>query len=87
MIAPATAIENWQREVSEWCPALRVEIYHGSAKEREEIRAKLLVDGKANFDVLITTYNMVTRKGDRVKFFKKMNFSYIVLGNFRTNER
>ena len=80
VIVPATALENWVREFAEWCPSFKVEMYHGSAKDRESLRKKLLPkDGKYEFDVLITTYNLCVNKVDRVKFFKKFDFGYIVL--------
>lgn len=58
-------------------------MYHGSAKERENLRKQLLPKeegGPVDFDVVVTTYNLCINKTDRVKFFKKLDFSYIVLG-------
>lgn len=57
-------------------------MYHGSTKEREALRKQLVPkeDGQCNFDVIITTYNLSINKVDRAKFFKKFEFSYIVLG-------
>jgi SNF2 family DNA or RNA helicase len=77
-----TALENWTREFTSWCPSLRITMYHGNAKEREALRKALLPkeDGSVSFDVLITTYNLCINKIDRNKFFKKFDFSYIVLG-------
>jgi SNF2 family DNA or RNA helicase len=82
VIVPATALENWVREFSEWCPSLNVSMYHGSAKEREQLRKQLIPKegGPCSFDVIITTYNLCINKVDRVKFFKKFDFCYIVLG-------
>ena len=83
VIAPATALENWVRELNTWAPTLSVFMYHGSAKDREVLRKKLInKDGQpiAEFDVLITTYNLCINKTDRVKLFKKYQFCYIVLG-------
>jgi SNF2 family DNA or RNA helicase len=37
-------------------------------------------DGSISFDIIITTYNLCINKVDRVKFFKKFDFCYIVLG-------
>lgn len=41
IIVPVSVIRNWEREVSKWLPSLRVVVYHGSAKERAQIRADL----------------------------------------------
>jgi len=81
VVVPATALENWVREFSSWSPGLVVHMYHGSTKERELLRKQLLPkeDGLCNFDVIITTYNLSINKADRVKFFKKFEFCYIVL--------
>eukprot|EP01117_Protostelium_nocturnum_P000961 TRINITY_DN1128_c0_g1_i6.p1 TRINITY_DN1128_c0_g1~~TRINITY_DN1128_c0_g1_i6.p1 ORF type:complete len:1774 (-),score=927.22 TRINITY_DN1128_c0_g1_i6:245-5566(-) len=81
VIAPSTALENWVREFSVWCPSLRVVMYHGTAKDRETLRKQLVpkTGEKLPFDVLITTYNICINKVDRVKLFKKVKFSFIVL--------
>jgi len=81
VVVPATALENWVREFATWSPSLVVHMYHGSTKERELLRKQLLPkeDGLCNFDVIITTYNLSINKADRVKFFKKFEFCYIVL--------
>ena len=33
MVAPASLLENWERELALWCPRLRVVTYHGAHKE------------------------------------------------------
>eukprot|EP00879_Flechtneria_rotunda_P017507 GHRR01018356.1.p1 GENE.GHRR01018356.1~~GHRR01018356.1.p1 ORF type:complete len:1057 (+),score=419.84 GHRR01018356.1:236-3406(+) len=33
VVAPASLLENWERELALWCPRLRVVTYHGSHKE------------------------------------------------------
>ncbi|PRP77583.1 SNF2-related domain-containing protein [Planoprotostelium fungivorum] len=82
VIAPSTALENWVREFKIWCPSLRVVMYHGTQKDREILRKQLVSKDSSkgsNFDVLITTYNICINKTDRVKLFKKVKFSFIVL--------
>lgn len=32
-MAPASLLENWERELALWCPRLRVVTYHGAHKE------------------------------------------------------
>ncbi|GJP54386.1 hypothetical protein CLOM_g13479 [Closterium sp. NIES-68] len=36
VVAPASLLDNWQRELQMWCPGLRVVLYHGA--ERAKIR-------------------------------------------------
>eukprot|EP01116_Phalansterium_solitarium_P010547 TRINITY_DN2543_c0_g1_i1.p1 TRINITY_DN2543_c0_g1~~TRINITY_DN2543_c0_g1_i1.p1 ORF type:complete len:2150 (-),score=617.23 TRINITY_DN2543_c0_g1_i1:724-7173(-) len=89
VIVPATAMQNWQRELSTWCPSLNVVMYSGSAREREMLRSELLGsresrkddrEGARNLpDVLLSTYNLACNKVDRMKLFKKIDYSYIVL--------
>ena len=47
IVAPASLLENWQRELALWCPSLRVAPYFGAARidlrdELEEWRCGLL---------------------------------------------
>jgi len=39
VICPASLLENWERELQRWCPALNVVSYYGS--QRSEIRYNL----------------------------------------------
>ena len=41
VIAPASVLDNWKRELHRWCPALRVVSYYGPAAARAELRAEL----------------------------------------------
>lgn len=41
VVAPASVLENWQREFACWCPALRVASYFGPG--RHELRHNLQV--------------------------------------------
>ena len=46
-MAPASLLENWQRELALWCPSLRVAPYFGAARidlrdELEDWRCGLL---------------------------------------------
>jgi SWI/SNF-related matrix-associated actin-dependent regulator 1 of chromatin subfamily A len=34
VIVPASLLENWQRELKMWCPALRVVLFHGERERR-----------------------------------------------------
>lgn len=54
MIAPASLLENWERELALWCPKLKVMTYHGANKDtmrtsleawRQEV-VRLLASGK-----------------------------------------
>ena len=70
-------VGNWKREIQNWCPSLRVVLYHGAQAERAKLR-KSMVQSPPN--VIITTYSVAFRKQDRLFFKKRLNFSYLVLG-------
>ncbi len=40
VVVPASLLENWQRELRRWCPALKVVIYYG--KHRMVVRKRLI---------------------------------------------
>ena len=40
VVAPASLLENWQRELQRWCPGLRLVTYYG--KDRAQLRRQLL---------------------------------------------
>jgi SWI/SNF-related matrix-associated actin-dependent regulator 1 of chromatin subfamily A len=40
VIVPASLLENWERELRQWCPALKVVLYYG--KDRALLRDELL---------------------------------------------
>lgn len=53
VVAPRTVIHNWRRECERFAPSLRCEVYHGAG------RAEVLQGPR--FDVLVTTYALLTR--------------------------
>ena len=53
VVAPASTLDNWQRELTHWAPALTVVRYHGAQKDRHSLRDEFR---HVHFDVLITTY-------------------------------
>ena len=40
VVVPPSLLENWQRELKRWCPALQVATYYG--KDRASMRHQLL---------------------------------------------
>ena len=63
VVAPASLLENWQREIARWCPSLRTILYHGS--ERKHMLHDLTDDvrkgRKPRFDILLVCYSMFER--------------------------
>jgi len=90
VVAPASLLENWRRELRQWCPRLRTALYYGSdrAKIREELRARRLDAGSGPdalppFHVLLTGYSLFERdsadqKMDR-EFLRSWSWSHMIL--------
>ena len=53
VVAPASLLTNWQREIARFAPDLTTEIYHGLARE--------MADDLADSDVVITSYGILRR--------------------------
>ena len=50
VVAPASLLENWQRELARWCPGLKVVLYYG--RERGDLRQELLTWRYATWGML-----------------------------------
>lgn len=75
VVVPSSTLENWLREFQKFCPEFAVQAYYGSQKEREELRYDLQ---DAEFDVMVTTYNLATGSAPDFKFLRNQNFDMIV---------
>jgi SNF2 family DNA or RNA helicase len=53
LITPATILHQWQEELSEWCPDLKVQVCHGGEKEKA---FEAIKERRAN--ILITSYEV-----------------------------
>ncbi|KAI9669725.1 MAG: hypothetical protein M1831_007421 [Alyxoria varia] len=69
VIVPGSTLENWLREFEAFCPTLNVKPYYGLQKEREEIKLQL-EEEMENINVVVTTYDMATKKHD-AKFLRR----------------
>lgn len=75
VVVPSSTLENWLREFSKFCPDLVVQAYYGSQAEREELRYELR---EAEYDVMVTTYNLAAGSSNDTKFLKHQNFDIVV---------
>lgn len=69
--------ENWQNELATWCPDLAVLTYYGSQDERRHMRVQI-VNEEIQYDIILTTYNMVISSPDDRVLFRKLSFHYVV---------
>jgi len=77
IIVPSSTLENWRKEFNVWAPDLVVQTYWGSQDERRHLRLQLVQD-ELEYDIILTTYNMVISSPEDRVLFKKMQFVYVV---------
>ena len=82
IIVPSSTMENWKKELELWAPDIEVVTYWGSQDERRHLRLQLVQD-ELDYDVILTTYNMVISSAEDRVLFKKMEFHYVVFDEAR----
>lgn len=71
---PKSTLDNWKREFEKWTPDVKVLVLQGDKEERQRlINEELLAE---NFDVCITSYEMVLREKTHLK---KFAWEYIII--------
>ena len=63
-------MENWQKELATWAPNLKVLNYYGAQDERRHMRLQI-VNEEVEYDVILTTYNMVISSADDRVLFRR----------------
>ncbi|KAJ5385314.1 Zinc finger RING-type [Penicillium concentricum] len=61
IITPPAILEQWRQELKEHAPTLRVHHYNGIKRGRETTD-DMIVDELAEFDVVLTTYNVIAKE-------------------------
>ncbi|XP_028159639.1 SWI/SNF-related matrix-associated actin-dependent regulator of chromatin subfamily A containing DEAD/H box 1 homolog [Ostrinia furnacalis] len=77
VVVPASTLDNWSGELSRWCPSLRVSKYYGPPEERRQLRIEY-ARGLDNYDVVLTTYTMVSSCPEERKMFRITPMHYVV---------
>jgi len=77
IIVPSSTMENWQKELTTWAPNLKVLNYYGAQDERRHMRLQI-VNEEVEYDVILTTYNMVISSADDRVLFRRLDFHYVV---------
>lgn len=79
IVVPSSTLDNWTNELERWCPGLKVLVYYGDKEERKSIRCSKLAQGNVKeYDVVLTTYNLITASPEEKKMFKVLKFLYVV---------
>ncbi len=71
---PKSTLDNWLREFKKWTPEVNVLVLQGAKEERHQLINDRLLD--ENFDVCITSYEMVLREKAHLK---KFAWEYIIV--------
>jgi len=85
LVAPASLLENWQREIKKWCPSFSVILYHGNERAIQYDRLHKIAKnkGRAPFNVMLTCYSLFERQSEQMKedrkFLKKWNWSCVLM--------
>ncbi|KAK3394894.1 chromatin remodelling complex ATPase chain ISW1 [Podospora didyma] len=74
IIVPKSTLDNWKREFARWTPEVDVLVLQGAKDERHQLIADRLVD--ENFDVCITSYEMILREKAHLR---KFAWEYIII--------
>merc|ERR1711935_190693 len=77
IIVPSSTMENWQKELTTWAPNLKVLNYYGAQDERRHMRLQI-VQEEVEYDVILTTYNMVISSADDRVLFRRLDFHYVI---------
>ncbi|XP_029453550.1 SWI/SNF-related matrix-associated actin-dependent regulator of chromatin subfamily A containing DEAD/H box 1 [Rhinatrema bivittatum] len=77
IVVPASTLDNWLRELNQWCPELRVLQYYGSQEERKHLRYDIL-NKVLDFNVIVTTYNSAISNSDDRSLFRRMKLNCAV---------
>ncbi|PYH90190.1 putative SNF2 family helicase/ATPase [Aspergillus ellipticus CBS 707.79] len=71
---PKSTLDNWKREFGKWTPEVKVLVLQGDKEQRHKLINEELLD--ENFDVCITSYEMVLREKSHLK---KFAWEYIII--------
>lgn len=74
IIVPKSTLDNWRREFARWTPEVKAVVLQGNKDDRAEFIKNCLL--QADFDVLITSFEMVMREKSQLKKFR---WQYIVV--------
>lgn len=71
---PKSTLDNWKREFARWTPEVNVLVLQGAKEERQKLIADRLES--EDFDVCITSYEMILREKSHLK---KFAWEYIII--------
>lgn len=85
IVAPLSTLSNWIEEFGKWCPTVPVVLYHGTPKERENLRKTQIMKHlngarpTKKFPVVCTSYEIILR--DKAAL-SRINWEFIIIVSF-----
>ncbi|VUZ43413.1 unnamed protein product [Hymenolepis diminuta] len=80
VICPSSTVDNWRRELNNWCTNFNVLVYQGSAETRKLMRLKIYESQQNNsrpdFNILLTSYSTATSTLEDRALMKRVEFQY-----------
>lgn len=74
VVVPKSTLDNWKREFERWTPEVNVLVLQGAKDDRAALIDERLLSN--DFDVCITSYEMVMREKSHLK---KFPWEYIIV--------
>ncbi|KAF2840227.1 putative SNF2 family helicase/ATPase [Patellaria atrata CBS 101060] len=74
VVVPKSTLDNWKREFGKWTPDVNILVLQGAKEERTQLINERLID--EDFDVCITSYEMILREKTHLK---KFAWEYIII--------
>ncbi|KAA0713944.1 SMARCAD1A [Triplophysa tibetana] len=74
---PSSTLDNWVRELGNWCPSLKVLVYYGSVEDRKYLRQEIL-SNLIDFNIIVSTYNITIGNDYDRSLFRKMKLKYAI---------
>jgi SWI/SNF-related matrix-associated actin-dependent regulator of chromatin subfamily A member 5 len=78
VVCPLTVLYSWCSELAKWAPSLKVLRLHASNAEDQAEQRRELVEKAAEYDVVVTTYEMV-KVPQLMSMWSRQYFRYLVL--------
>ncbi|CAK1551300.1 unnamed protein product [Leptosia nina] len=77
IVVPASTLDNWSTELARWVPTFRVSKYYGPPEERRLLRIEY-AKSLDQYDVVLTTYTMVSSCPEERKMFRITPMHYVI---------
>ncbi|XP_058078627.1 chromatin structure-remodeling complex protein SYD-like [Magnolia sinica] len=76
VVVPSSVLAGWESEISLWAPGINKITYAGPPEERRKLFRERI--GHQKFNILLTTYEYLMNKHDRLRL-SKIHWHYIII--------